>query len=347
MLHSIAAPIADATLSARSCPLLCEAVQGLIALLRECDVDPQACLGTTDPAQLLRGHPNLRDWASAGLVPVAWLNAAFAELEDESTRLAPAQVVDLFLVPVLLRGLGRLPHAQNGAHEPAREAVASLLAVDTWRALVSPELAPDAVIEGPGCHTDPRVALGLPAARYLAGRMGFEGLVQAAAGQVPWLDAVDAADRAMVDRLLQAGPWPELQQAPRPKRMGEQDAAWIEDLLVSSCVRRRRVEGWPCAVPAIPPGGGLLLDAVAGELRPLGIGVLAGQGDWLDPVAGPAPLPPVACHALRKAGWDRLEVRLTHLDALEDLTDALLDLCDKPPEPQVLEGDGFRIALAV
>jgi hypothetical protein len=247
----------------------------------------------------------------------------------------------------LLRGLGRLPLAQNGAPEPAREAIAALLAVDTWRALVSPELAPDAVIEGPGCHTDPRVAEWLPAARYLAGRMGFEGLVQAAAGQVPWLDAVDAADRVMVDRLLQPGPWPELQQGPGPKRMGEQDAAWVEDALVSFCVRRRRVEGWPCAVPAIPPGGGLMLDAVAGELRALGVGASAGQGGWLDPVAGPVPMPTVVCHALRGAGWDRVEVRMTHLDALEDLTDALLDLCDKPPAPQVLEGDGFQIALAV
>lgn len=365
----------NATLGPEATPLLHDAVDGLFDLLRECDVEPRLAVGMGSPTALLRKYPSLQAMAAAGLVSRPRVDQAMAELGDAAwlhavddapfDRLGPSDVVDRFLVVPVMVGLARLPAA--AVREPGwlADALAALIAVEAYRPLISPQLAPEAVQDDLGCHTDPRLALLLPPGRRLAGHLGFEALVETAAGQVPWEDAIDTAlleEAALLARHASRIDW---QASPAWRAgFGEQDAPWLDDAVLALCVRRRHqlatpVEvlsgqrpgafAWspPHAVLALPEGGGLVLDLRTCMLRTardrptLGRSVAEG---WMDAPVSSIAVSPAACAALTESGWTGLSIALDDVDCLDEFVDVLFDLCDQGGEPQEIQGEGFRIA---
>ena len=336
-------------LTPRTAPMLFDASGCLFDLLVECDVDPTAALGAPDAEALLTQHHTLQALLDAQLVPQASLDAALAELSPGS-RLAPADLVDRFLVPPVLLGLARLPAARVPSQPPPHgdwllDVLAALIAADAYRPLLVPSLAPDAIVAGPGCHTDPRLAPLVTAGRLLAGRVGFEALVEAVARQVPWQDAFDSRTEDLVaiahglaigepkaqGRLLE---WD-------ARRLGEQDVAWLEDALYGLCVRRVRQDGLPRALLCVPAGGGLQILPQAHHLRPLAAPT-ADQG--LDPLLHRLDLPQALCGGLLRAGWSQVRIELDDAEGLDDLVDLLVDLREQEAAPQPIVGAGFRIS---
>jgi hypothetical protein len=351
MVHAHADALLDAVLTPEDAPLLHEAVASLLDLLRDCDLDPRTLLGAASSQELLRKNKTLRALGAAGLLDAQLLRVELEELASPAMTLAAERVpavaeVDRFLVAPVLLGLARLPG--GGADLPAWliDAGAALIAVDAWRPLVAPEMAPEALLQGPGCHTDPRLARLLPAGHLLARTVGFESLVQGIAGQGALLDALDGATLDAAEALTRPGAdfdGPSL--ASWTDTFGEQDAAWLEDMVQLLCVRRRREHGLPRAVQSVPDGGGFVLDLQTCQVRSAQSRSLAksvAEG-WLDAPPAALPVPPAACGALVRAGWPGLVVRLQHAEALDDLAEVLFDLCDQPDTPHAIHGDGFVI----
>lgn len=351
MVHAHADALLDALLTAEDAPLLHEAITSLVDLLRDCDLDPRTLLGAASAQELLRRHKTLRNLGDAGLLDLTLLRAELEELASPAMTIAAEHVpavaeVDRFLVAPVLLGLARLPGGGSDLPSWLIDAGAALIAVDAWRPLVAPEMAPESLLQGPGCHTDPRLARLLPAGHLLARTVGFESLVQGIAGQGALLDALDGATLDAAETLTHPGA--EFDgQALRAwtDAFGEQDAAWLEDVVQLLCVRRRREHGLPRAVQSMPDGGGFVLDLQACQVRPAqprSLGKAVAEG-WLDALPTSLPAPPAACGALVRAGWPGLVVRLQHTDALDDLAEVLFDLCDQPDTPHAIHGDGFVI----
>lgn len=347
--RTAAEPLLQARLSARSTPMLLDAVGCLFDLLQECDVDPVAALGAPDAEGLLAAYPTLHALMAAELIPSAPLRKSLDELQIGAPRLPAADLVDRFLVAPVLLGLARLPVARPPSQPPPHgdwllDVLAALIAADAYRPLLVPTLAPDAIVAGPGCHTDPRLARSVIAGRLLARRVGFEALVEAVARQVPWQDAFDfrtedllAIAQGLATNAAQApGRLPEWDAA----RLDEQDIAWLEDALYGLCVRRELHDGWPRAAAAVPAGGGCEI-----RLQDHGIWALsvADGPSGMDPPPLRLDLPQALCGGLHRAGWSRIRVALDSAEGLDDLVDLLVDLRDREAAPQQVDGAGFRV----
>ena len=351
MVHAHADALLEALLTAEDAPLLHEAVTSLIDLLRDCDLDPRTLLGATSAAELFRKHKTLRALGDAGLLDGRILRADLEELASPDMTAAAEKVpaaaeVDRFLVAPVLLGLARLPGGNAQLPRWLVDAAASLIAVDAWRPLLAPDLAPEALLVGPGCHIDPRLVRRLPAGHLLARAVGFESLVQGLAGQGDLLDALDAQTLDACESLTKpGGEFAGSELACWTDEFGEQDAAWLEDTLQLLCVRRRREHGLPRAVHVVPDGGGLVIELETCRMRmaqPRSFGRAIAEG-WLDPVPESVPAPPAACGALARAGWEGVIIRMEHTDSMEDLSEVLFDLCDQPDAPHAIHGDGFSI----
>lgn len=342
----------DVPLKARTTPMLLDAIDCLFDLLASCQVSGVAALGVADAAGLFKRFGTLRAMVDAGWVDGHRIAAALAEVSSPGAEpRTPVDAVDRFFVPTILLGLSRLPLAPAAAVRTddawLRDVLASLIAVDAYRPLLVPDLAPEALSSGTGCHTDPRLGRAVIAGRWLASHVGFDVLVQAAAGKVALelpgkrgsADLLATARTLAVSGLLPEG-------LPREERgLGEQDTAWLEDAVYALCVRRRRVGGVPAASPEVPRGGGLRLGTSSSILS------------VLDPAAPPAPaagealdeevlrlgLSPALCLTLERAGWSQMTVHFSHPNALDDLIDVIVDLCDARTPPQEIVGDGFAL----
>lgn len=351
MVHAHDDILLDASLTPASAPLLVEACTELFDLLRECEVNARDAIGFGSAEALLRQHSSLRALRSVGLVDAAELQASMDELASPEAAiglagLPPAARVDRFLVPAVLLGLARFPAAQRRLPDWLPRAVAALLAVDAWLPLIAPDLAPDILLNGPGCHTNPRIGRMLPAGHLLARVVGYEALAQGVAGLGPLLDGIDEATLAAAEALMHPGVTIDGAALPAwTQRFEEQDAAWLEDIVQSMCARRRREEGLPRAYMAVPDGGGLVLELQTCRLRvlaPATLGQTTAQG-WLEQPPAAISAPPAACGALDRAGWPDVEIRFEHVDALEDMVEVLFDLCDQAGEVQLIQGDGFTV----
>ena len=339
----------------RNVPMLVDAIACLFDLLESCEVAAPAVLGAVDAEALLRRCGTLQALIAAQLVDERRVRAAIAELNPDDPRvLSPAELIDRFLVPSVLLDLSRRSVPAAALLPPGDawlgDVLAALIAVDAYRPLIVPDLAPEELVAGPGCHSDPRLAPLVVAGRWLAGRVGFEALVQAAAGQVPLADALvqghnDLLPGALALATRQPTPQAVLQWR-RDVKPGEQDAAWLEDAVMGLCVRRRRVAGLPCAALEVPRGGGLRLlndESALTVLAPATAAVSTASGTALDPEIMRLDLPASLCGSLQRAGWHRLTVRLSHCEGLDDLIDVIVDLCEGRTPPQEIAGDGFAI----
>ncbi|MSP91495.1 MAG: hypothetical protein EXR79_06795 [Myxococcales bacterium] len=339
-----------------TCPLVAEAIDAVVGTLDEAGVDAEAALGFADADEAQRRWPDLAAWVAAGILDARTLSGAVGALGSlDAKRLracgGPSGVVDRFLVGEVVRGLARravrVPATSPSQREAPilREAVAARIAVDAWPGLAALDLAAEAVALGPGCHFDPSVLGPLCAAHTLARAVGFESLVAAAAGQVPWSDALDdATQRRALQRATGTARLDGPAQADWGQALHDEDVAWLEDAFCALTTRRRLVHDLPRAVGFVAPGG-LRLDArlcVLEVCAPESLTDTAADG-WLDAAWPRVLLPPAVCAGLDHAGWSIAHIAIRSTDGLDDLVELLLDIVELGVAPEPIEGDGFRV----
>lgn len=329
-------------------PLLTAAIDGLFDLLRSADLDPRHILGARNPTGLLERHRTLGDWLVQGIVrddEIAHASHLGRWSHAAARHGGGPDWLDRWLVPELILGLARFPHAQR-IHGPARDnwmaAIAALAAVDAYRPLIDASLTPEELLTGPGCHLRPAIAHALPAGRFLAASIGMESLLAAATGAAPFDDAIDHLQVEETEALLGLAHAPHATSAAQP--FGEQDAAWIEDVVLAMVHRRRSEAGNVRAHLVVPSGGGLTFDLRAAQLRTLGpasrLSEHVSEG-WVDAEIAHLPLPAGPCAGLVARGLQRIDLKVEHLDAVDDLFDALFEVFAGEADGEELHGEGF------
>ncbi len=331
----------------RSVRLWQEALGGWFELLRDAAIDPLRIVGARSAAGIVARWPQLADLMQAGwLRQETWSDAA--TLDGASAWAAngrdKAEWVDRWLVPELMWGLCRSVGPQQDS-DVAR-AVATLLAVDSYRPIVDPLLSPDALLDGPGCHVRPHWAAWLAAGRSLAVEHGLEPLLAAyvdqARPQLSWQDVVASA--ILPAPAAQAAATEPL--ASVSGGLDEQEAAWIEDMVLA-CLWRRRLQqrdgGGQATRATLWRDGAVHIDLLKGVLRTQGGGglVRSAEGGWVDAGLPPLPLPPRPCALARRAGWAQATLQWQAPDDTDELIDTVFALLAGELEPIEVEGEGF------
>ncbi|MBI5608190.1 MAG: hypothetical protein HY902_04865 [Deltaproteobacteria bacterium] len=252
-------------------PLLGAALDGLFDLLRSVDLDPRHALGARSSASLLERLATVGDWLDQTPLSLATVQEVAAQCGWHGLADVPAagaDWVDRWMTPELLLAVSQFPHAQRshpGERGPWLQAVAALTAVDAYRPLLDASLTPEELDNSPGCHLRPNLGRLLPAARFMAATLGLDAVLAAATGAAPFDDALGMLQADEIEALLLGSHAPSAARAPQP--FGEQDAAWLEDVLLAMLYRRSIAGGVPHALTWLPPGGGLRFDLVQAQLR--------------------------------------------------------------------------------
>lgn len=220
--------------------------------------------------------------------------------------------------------------------------MAAVIAVDAYRPLLDAAQEPAELADG-GSHLRPLLGIRLPAGRFLAARLGFEAVVAAAAGQASLIDALSHGDMAEVEALLRGQHSADAASSAQP--FDEQDAAWLEDMVLA-LVHRRRHQGALVRSAAVPPpGGSLHFDLQLAEVSAAGpapsLAQHVDQG-WMDPALLRLPLPAGPCRALVERGWQSLDLHLHDLEDLEEALGAVFDAFDDQIANSVA-GEGFEL----
>lgn len=348
-MNSLVQLLHDTRLDGDRAPLFLDALEGLFELVRAADLDPRAVLGANSPIALVKRNCTVGAWLTQqALLEPAWGQA----IDERSLRSWLAEHpdahgwVDRHLLPDLLLSAATFPHVAGRAGSPPGDgwgrALAAVIAVDAYRPLLDAAQEPTDLVAG-GSHLRPLLGIWLPAGRFLAARVGLEAVVAAAAGQASILDALTHADIAEVEALLRGQHTPDAASSAQP--FDEQDAAWLEDVVLA-LVHRRRHQGQQLRSAAVVPfGGSLVFDLQLAEVRTSGaapsLAAHLAQG-WIDPFLTRLPLPAGSCRGLIERGWQSLELRLRDLEDLEEALGALFDAFDDQTAASVA-GEGFEL----
>ena len=320
-------------LDSKRIPGLLAALSGLTQLLADGGQPPKAVLGAPSPQRWLAQFASLQAVVDAGWLLQADLQAACAELPVTANEQPMDSVIDQWLLPEILHGIAAMRPLTPDMPEAWRQIQAASWAVDAWRPLCDASMA-----EEPPAVGRPQWLVHLPPARWVLGQNGLEAVIAYGVGKGPQPAGV-AAWLASGAAVLQ-------QPAGESGDFAEHEAAWLEDVVLCVHHRRQRTQGWP-AMQAVPPKGGLRWDTGAAVFVLPGAGtetLLQRVADgWLDPLPAQVPAPPAASKRLLQAGWKSLQIVVDDTDALDDLLDALFEVCEEPPEPQDMEGDGFSV----
>jgi hypothetical protein len=341
-----------ARVALHDCPVVASAVGAVCSLLQDAEIEAESILGAADATDLIARCPTPADLVAAGLIDDADLGRVHEAIGDADERRVKAcgglaGLCDRFLVPVIVRGLAQRVAAAGAVPERLRPAVAARVMAEAWPAVLSLDLAPEVVLVGPGCHLDPRVVPWLPAGHTLARAVGLEALIAAAAGVVPWTDAIDDhLQRRAIARLPPCTALNGPAQAEWGRQDDDEDILWLEHAVGALTARRRLVHGLPRGVGFVPDGG-LAIDARAcciGLPGPVPALATAASEGWLDAPLHRLTLPPSLCAGLDRAGWHGVHLHLDATDGIEDLIDLLLDIALLGVQPETIEGEGFTVS---
>lgn len=347
IMHSDAAmAVLEYPLTAKATPLLADALACWFDLLRQSEIDLQSSVGCKSVGELLRKYPTLQSFITAGRINGPLVANTIEGLQKSPLQLDSAAQIDRFVVPQVLSGLSHLPGLAQAGNWLS-ESVAAIIAAEAYWPLIMPTLAPEEITQGPGCHSDPKIARAMLAGRWLASRIGLDAVIQAAAGEMPWSDAVEA-DALQLGALI-ARPGAAIvgaQYLAWTMDFAEEEANWLQDAMCALLLRRRVEQGLPRAYLTQPLGGAMIWHLQRCELRPIekSTSLLAQEADgWLDALQTSVPMPLSACGALTRSGWQQLELVLTDVEALDELVNVLVDLVSQDARPQVVHGDGFSV----
>lgn len=334
------------------CDLLRCAISDWCQLLVDSEVDAPEALGSASLREFLSNFSKLEQWILAGLITHADIDAAAATaggqvwLEGGGNA---GEFIDRFLVPELLLGLSRFGRSGHKLPAHFRDSLAAVTAVEAQRALIDATLQPEDFDHGVGCWLRPSLIVPLIGGRFLADRIGESSAIEAAAGQAPIGDAIDADDRREFETLLTGRHDARALAAAQPGGLAEVQAVWCEDALLAHVQRRVRQAGLARAVIAPPHGGRLQIDFADARLHavepPPSIAQMAAMG-WIDPPVGALPLPAAPCKLAQQRGWASATLVIDHADELDDLVAAVLEAIDDPPKRRdaaELAGDGFAM----
>lgn len=346
-MHSAAVlAVLEYPLTAKATPLLADALSCWFDLLRQSELDLQSAVGSKSVGELLRKYPTLQSFIAAGRIDEVAVAATIEGIQKSPVELDSAAQIDRFVVPHVLCGLSRLPGLAQTANWLS-ESVAAIIAAEAYWPLIMPTLAPEEITQGPGCHSDPKIARAMLAGRWLASRIGLDAVVQAAAGEMPWSDAIEA-DALQLGALI-ARPGSSIvgaQHQAWAMDFAEEEANWLQDAMCALLLRRRLEQGLPRAYLTQPRGGAMIWYLQRCELRPVEkpTSLLTQEADgWLDALQSSVPMPLSACGALTRSGWQQLELVLTDVEAIDEMVNVLVDLVSQDARPQVVHGDGFTV----
>ncbi len=334
-------------LSSKATPELREMVENLWEHTRTAQLPLFESIGVDKLSDLFSKHGTLAQWQTVGLTSVHAVEHAWQQLQgvaqaEALASLAPATVIDRYLVGAILRDIADVPSVATNLPRWLHGLAAATLATDVWAPLVGGFA--EAAFESKTCHADPSLVQQLPAAYLLAKSCGLDALQALLIEPSAPLDRLDSGALRRAQRLLETGTF-DAQDLPNQAEFDDTDIAWLEVGLWLLSSQRRRVDGLPTLLPSVPDGGAIVLDLQAMQLRalqPADLGSRLARAQ-IEPACLGLPISPDLCRQLRDQGWLGLAL---HLPVPEEVDEALHVLCDLVVErspPRVVQGESFRI----